>query len=164
MRMPVVDSGAKTGRRELLSKWLRFYFFYWVVMCARWGNWCLMWLSGRMGWIAIWNKDPWVESKGGRRRREVRSRTRRGSLNCTDSLKWARGKESPMQRQKMILRYYWLNCLSSNSSSNGLRQGAHSYESSQWTKLSKGVHTSHQSLTCDDFHGFYIHRKLNNAE
>lgn len=40
MRVPVVDSGAKKegvgwGGRELYDKWVRFYFFYWVVMCAR---------------------------------------------------------------------------------------------------------------------------------
>lgn len=85
-------------------------------------------------------------------------------MNRTDSLKQARGKESPIQRQKMIPRYYHLNCLGSDSSSNGLKQGAHRYESTQWAKSSKGVHTSQQSLTCDDFHGFHIDRKLNNAE
>ena len=68
-----------------------------------------------------------------------------------------------MQRQKMIHRYYLLNCLGSNSSSNGLKRGAHMYENTQWTKSSKGVHSSEQSLTCDGFHGFHIHRKLNNA-
>lgn len=53
---------------------------------------------------------------------EVRCRTRRGSyLNCTNSLKDARGKESPMQRQKTIPR---LNCFGLNSFSNGLKRGS----------------------------------------
>lgn len=52
---------------------------------------------------------------------EVRCRTRRGSYsNCTDSLKDARGKESPMQRQKTIPR---LNCFGLNSFSTGAETG-----------------------------------------
>lgn len=107
----------------------------------------------------------WAQGRReGEEKGEVWCRTRRGSyLNCTNSLKQARGKESPMQRQKMILRYHQLNCLGSNSSWSGLKYGAHWSESTQWTELSKGVHTSQQSLTCNDFHGFYMHRKLYNA-
>lgn len=105
-----------------------------------------------------------VREEGGKEWKSEVGQGEEAASVVTDSLKQARGKESPMQREKMIPRYYLLNCLGSNSFSNGLKPGAQMYENTQWTKSGKGVHSSEQRLTCDDFDGFLIHRKLNNAE